>query len=75
MSFTTLLVPALLALGALVHPSEAKCSHDVAERGLEMHQRLQEMRASGQTKIYKRDGPKSVADEESLTSTYRLYRS
>lgn len=35
-----------------------------------MHKRLQAQREAGQARIYKRDGPSSLADEESLTGAF-----
>ena len=66
MLHTTLSLPIVAVACAILPLVSARCSHDIAERGLEMHQRLQAQRQAMRTQS-KRDGDNGLAQFEQLT--------
>ena len=72
MASTKLVMQALLASGLGLQLVSAMCSHDVAEKGLEMHNRLMAQReARGMHS--KRQRVDSLSQEESLTGELPLH--
>lgn len=67
MSKRTAAVTALCILSSCLNPVNARCSHDVAERGLEQHKRIVAARES--MELEKRQSPIDEAQERTELST------